>query len=112
MSSPLNIGENELVKLNEWYNHAKFDTYRIYRVRENRNVNVFTRPGNRRGEDSEKRVMQCNPNVISSVFLYFLTDLWAITTPPPSPPPIHPSLFVGMLFLSNMYCFEPLMCGS
>ena len=28
-------------KLIEYYQHAKFDTYRVYSVRENRKVNVF-----------------------------------------------------------------------
>ena len=32
---------NEGVKLNEHYNHAKFDIYQIYSVRENRHVKVF-----------------------------------------------------------------------
>ena len=31
----------EWAKLNKHYNHAKFDIYYIYSVRENRNVKVF-----------------------------------------------------------------------
>ena len=35
----------EYVKLNEYYNYAKFAIYHIYGVRENRNVKVFATYG-------------------------------------------------------------------